>query len=123
LDRFTEVELAVRVENPPPWAAASLQSLSVWHPLGGERRLVHWRTADDKTRWDCPEQVQAALDKTDQVTMILVTPAIFSAGWRPGWLTDELTGIPPCGGPTLKLVSVCVRRWRAISGWSYETGG
>jgi CRISPR-associated protein Cmr3 len=123
-ERFTPVELAARVDNAPDWARAHLESLAVWHPLGGERRLVHWQApADDGSAWKCPRAVVDALAGTDKVTMTLVTPAVFTGGWKPGWLNHDLTGTPPCGGPPLRLVSVCIQRWRAVSGWSYETGG
>jgi CRISPR-associated protein Cmr3 len=52
--------------------------------------------------------------------MTLATPAIFRDGWRPSWLD---TGVPFEGGPRLQLVGVCIQRWRAVSGWSYKTGG
>ena len=52
--------------------------------------------------------------------MVLATPAIFEHGWRPRWLDETtLIGKPLGDGPTLKLVGVCISRWRAVSGWSY----
>ncbi len=123
LDRFTQLELVARVENAPGWAQPTLQSLSIWHSLGGERRLAHWREANDAHVWDCPTDVLAALGNAKQVTMTLVTPAVFADGWKPGWLNEQLIGTPPSGGPTLKLVGVCIQRWRAVSGWSYVANG
>ena len=55
--------------------------------------------------------------------MTLATPAIFHDGWKPGWLDDRSHGTPFAAGPTLKLVGVCIQRWRAVSGWSYKAGG
>ena len=50
--------------------------------------------------------------------MVLASPAIFAHGWRPGWLNDQLTGSPWKDAPELRLVGVCIQRWRAVSGWS-----
>jgi CRISPR-associated protein Cmr3 len=120
---FAEVVLTARVENVPAWGKQALANLSVWHPLGGERRLAHWRTATDEKAWPCPPKVLAALGNTKHITMILATPAIFRDGWKPGWLAERLAGAPFKDGPRLKLVGVCIQRWRAVSGWSYKEGG
>jgi CRISPR-associated protein Cmr3 len=55
--------------------------------------------------------------------MTLATPAVFGGGWKPGWLGDDLHGSPFVGGPSLRLVGVSIQRWRAVSGWSYKSGG
>jgi CRISPR-associated protein Cmr3 len=122
-DNFSEIELAARVENVPPWGQEPLSKLSVWHPLGGERRLAHWRTAADGNAWRCPDAVRDKLANATQITMTLATPAVFRHGWKPGWLEDRLSGTPVPGGPRLTLVGVCIQRWRAVSGWSYKSGG
>jgi len=52
---------------------------------------------------------------------VLATPAIFRHGWRPAWLDkDKLEGSPPGSTVQLKLVGVCIPRWRAVSGWSLQ---
>jgi CRISPR-associated protein Cmr3 len=33
-------------------------------------------------------------------------------------LNEQLIGSPVDDGPVLKLVGVCIQRWRAVSGWS-----
>ena len=50
--------------------------------------------------------------------MVLVTPAVFCGGWKPGWVNEELVGTPPGANVTLRLVGVSIQRWRAVSGWS-----
>jgi CRISPR-associated protein Cmr3 len=123
LHRYEPITLAARVETPDEWSVGSLDHL---HPLGGERRLVHWKASGDPKLWECPETVRTALGSTFKVRMILATPAIFEHGWRPGWLDETLTGYPPAGGPKLTLVGVSIQRWKAVSGWSLakqsETG-
>lgn len=122
-DCFLDIELSARVEKVPQWGEEPLSKLSVWHPLGGERRLAHWRTAKDQTAWECHADVIGALRKTNQITMTLATPAIFRHGWKPDWLDDQMSGSPTKDGPRLTLVGVCIERWRAVSGWSYKSGG
>lgn len=112
-DRLAEASLTARVDNLPPWAT----TLKTWHPLGGERRLAHWEMDDKGDAWKCPEDVIAALKKSRTVMMTLATPAIFSKGWKPGWLDG---GARPAGVPPLTLVGVCIPRWRAVSGWAYK---
>lgn len=112
-ERFTAITLAARAgaELPAP----------ILHPLGGERRLVHWQTNGSKEQWQCPGTVRTALEKTQGVRLTLATPAVFKQGWRPGWLDETtLSGRPSWWpeGPTLKLVGVCIPRWKAVSGWS-----
>lgn len=116
-ERYAEIELASRVtiDPPLPWADEALAKLDAVHPLGGERRLVGWKTTAGD--WSCPTDVSAALTAAKKrVTMTLVTPAVFTGGWKPGWLD----GTPPEGGPRLTLVGVCIDRWRAVSGWALQ---
>lgn len=119
--RYAEITLRSRVEASG-WASDAARGLDDLHPLGGERRLVHWQAIDDDI-WKCPGTVATALGRSDPirgVRMDLLTPAIFDDGWKPGWLDGQLTGTPPGTGsaPVLRLVGVTIQRWRAVSGWS-----
>lgn len=118
-DRFTEIRLTARVTISDS-AFDHVEHFKIWHPLGGERRLVHWQRHDAANMWQCPGKVRTALEKATRIRMILATPAIFEQGWKPGWLdADTLTGTPPIvGAPTLKLTGVSIQRWKAVSGWS-----
>lgn len=118
-DRFAEVHLTVRV-RAKGWCAEVVSTLNGFHPLGGERRLVHWKAVpNDRGLWSPPQKVVNALEgNPKKVRMILATPAIFRDGWKPGWLNDQLKGTPPGASVTLQLVGVCNGRWRAVSGWS-----
>ncbi|NIA13607.1 MAG: hypothetical protein GWP08_05955 [Nitrospiraceae bacterium] len=115
--RFSEISLAARV-RANRWCGKTVSDLDALHPLGGERRLVHWKAATDAPVWNCPDTVHAALAETGRVRMVLVTPAIFRDGWKPGWLNGQLLGSPPGSNVTMKLVGVSIQRWRAVSGWS-----
>ena len=86
--------------------------------LGGERRLAALQPEPEDT-WPTPPQ-----DWLDQILdakglcLTLLTPGIFSSGYRPGWLGEDLTGHPPgVPGLTLKLRAVAVDRWQPHSGW------
>lgn len=117
-ERFAEITLAVRVTIAER-AFQHVENLSVWHPLGGERRLVHWQQTEENDLWKCPARMQSALESASLLRMVLVTPAIFDHGWRPGWLdADTLEGKPIGDGPTLRLIGISNGRWKAVSGWS-----
>lgn len=117
--RFAEVTLTARVTIGDA-GFAHLDKLDIWHPLGGERRLVHWQPCEEGNLWDCPNMVKQALDGATQIRMVLATPAIFKHGWRPGWLNGRLEGSPPGTDIRLQLIGVSNGRWKAVSGWSMQ---
>ena len=117
-ERLCEITLSVRVTTTDK-AFEHVGKLNVWHPLGGERRLVHWQHSEASDLWKCPEPVRIALGEAKRIRMVLTTPAIFEHGWRPNWLdAHTLTGKPTSDAPTLKLVGVSNARWKPVSGWS-----
>ncbi len=87
--------------------------------LGGERRISLLQTGTGL--WPvCPEPLVEALNGSELLSLTLATPAIFSAGWRPGWVDGELYGTPPChAGLRLKLVGAAVGRHLSVSGWRH----
>lgn len=105
---------------------AALASLDAVHPLGGERRLAHWK-ATPSNAWECPDGIRksmAGLRVGAKVRMILATPGLFAEGWLPGWIDPEtlegrLPGTKDC---KLRLRGVCSERWQAVSGWGLERG-
>jgi len=116
--RYEKITLSARVTIAEK-AFEHVERLKTWHPLGGERRLVHWQRSDAAELWTCPEVVKGALESASRIRMVLATPAIFNHGWRPDWLDAKtLTGKPFDEGPMLKLVGVSNARWKAVSGWS-----
>src|SRR5579872_7508677 len=115
--RFTPISLSARV-RAASWCGEEVAHLDMLHPLGGERRLAHWKITIKAIGWDCPENIRTALGAAPRVRMVLVTPGIFSGGWKPGWLNEELVGAPPGADVRLRLVGASIRRWRAVSGWS-----
>ena len=89
-------------------------------PGGGERRLVRWEQAS-RLAWPAmPEGVREALAHARRVRVVLLTPAIFAAGHRPGDGPGAL--LAPRAGVTPKLVATCVPRPETISGWDFERG-
>ncbi|MBI1747850.1 MAG: type III-B CRISPR module-associated protein Cmr3 [Acidobacteria bacterium] len=117
-DSAAEVALAARIEARNGFVK-HLESLNTCHPLGGERRLIHWRTEHSQA-WNCRSDLVETLRSARQVRLILATPAVFKDGWKPGWLDERLEGCPPGADVRLKLVGACVDRWKPISGWSLE---
>ncbi|MBI5136857.1 MAG: type III-B CRISPR module-associated protein Cmr3 [Nitrospirae bacterium] len=84
--------------------------------LGGEGRLAH---VSQRDAWpQLPDSLRDALNTATHIRMLMATPALFTKGWRPGWLGDDLTGtVPGTSGLVLRLKAAAVDRWRAISGW------
>jgi len=119
-DRYAPIHLTARAEAAG-WCGEQLAKLNTLHPLGGERRLVHWRRDTAKDLWQPPSTIVNALTKdTKHVRMALATPALFAHGWKPGWLNDDLIGVAPGTNLTLRLIGLTIQRWKAISGWSYQ---
>jgi CRISPR-associated protein Cmr3 len=126
----SEDRLALRITGAAD-ATAALLNLELLAPLGGERRLIGWQACAKPEGWEYPAQVRQALQSADAdgrrfVRMVLTTPAIFSGGWKPGWLNQEphgLVGTVPGTQVQVRLIGACVDRWRPISGWSYENNG
>lgn len=118
-DRSDSVRLIAEVESPDVFAE-SLNGLNALHPLGGERRLVHWKT-ESSNGFDLPGRLKGA--ETRLARMVLATPAIFRNGWIPGWIDgSSLRGTVPGTEVKVRLIGAIVDRWRPISGWSYEKG-
>ncbi len=116
-ERYAAITLTVRVRGNG-WCMKEVAALDTLHPLGGERRLVHWKATASASSWDCPREVRQALSSASKIRMVLTTPAVFGDGWKPAWLDESLLGTPPGANATLKLVGVSIERWRAVSGWS-----
>ena len=118
--RFAAITLAGRV-RAEGWCAETTAALDTLHPLGGERRLVHWMATAGEGAWTCPQQLCERLSSASKVRMVLATPAVFADGWKPMWLNEDLVGTPPGAEVTLKLVAVSIERWQAVSGWSLSS--
>ena len=86
--------------------------------LGGERRLAALHP-EEKATW--PEPRKGWLEKirdSGGLCLTLLTPGIFSDGYRPGWLNGKLIGSPPAAsGLKLQLRAVAIDRWLPHSGW------
>jgi CRISPR-associated protein Cmr3 len=90
-------------------------------PSGGERRLVRWAPAPALSLPALAAGVRAALAAdapSVRVRVVLLTPALFAAGWRPGAAPGQLLG--PRHGVTPRLAAACVPRAETISGWDFE---
>jgi CRISPR-associated protein Cmr3 len=86
-------------------------------PTAGERRLVRWQPAPQLPWPGLPAGVHAALGRETLVRVVLLTPAIFTAGHRPGEGAGQLLG--ERAGITPRLVAMCVPRPETISGWDF----
>lgn len=86
-------------------------------PGGGERRLGRWFETPNISPPPMPDLVVKALNSDSaSVTLrvILLTPAVFDAGWQPTWLVQ-----PRCE-VFVTLKAACVPRPETLSGWDFE---
>ena len=89
--------------------------------LGGERRLAALEPQSSSTWPTPPDGWLRSVADAGGVCLTLLTPAIFSMGFRPGWLDAELIGSPPTAPSlTLQLQAVAVDRWQPHSGWDLK---
>lgn len=81
--------------------------------LGGERRLMVWRTSRTPApRCPCAKVIA----EKGACRVILLSPAHFEAGWRPRWLLESGRE----WGVSIELVAACVGRPAVVSGWDFE---
>ena len=108
------VRLLARVDEPLGPALAH---------LGGERRLAALEPQEPSV-WPAPRPgwLQDIAD-AGGLSLTLLTPGIFKAGYRPGWLDEKLIGSPPAvPGLTLQLCAAATERWQPHSGWDLAAG-
>lgn len=88
--------------------------------LGGEGRLSVLERKKDV--WPTlPAKYLEKVKEAKGIRLLLVTPALFNEGWRPGWLNENLEGeYPTIPGLKLKLRAAAIDRWQPISGWDIE---
>ena len=85
--------------------------------LGGKRRLAALQP-ESEDRWPSPPKDWLdSIARTGGLCLTLLTPGIFSAGYRPGWLDADLAGSPPAAPELrLELCAAAVDRWKPHSG-------
>jgi len=82
-------------------------------PLGGERRLVHWRRSGQSLP-SCPDALRADIVKLRHCRIVLLTPAHFRNGSQPSWLVSSRGGVTP------SLQAIAISRPQVVSGWDFE---
>lgn len=86
--------------------------------LGGKRRLAILRPETEAIWPQPPEGWFDTIGRAGGLCLTLLTSAVFTSGYRPGWLDRDLTGSLPIE-PTLqvRLRAAAVDRWEPHSGW------
>jgi CRISPR-associated protein Cmr3 len=124
-DRRPSLSMMLRVETDDTEFLEILNGLNAMNTLGGERRLSFWRHEPEGSNWSCPDSIRKGLTNAGngKIRMTLATPAVFSDGWKPGWIdSSDLKGTVPGTDVEVRLVSAIVRPWKPLAGWSYEKG-
>jgi len=86
--------------------------------LGGERRLARLEPRPESAWPAPPEGWLAHIQAVRGLSLTLLTPGLFGAGYRPGWLDERLEGQPPEAPKLqLRLRAAALDRWQPHSGW------
>ncbi|MCP4422792.1 MAG: CRISPR-associated protein Cmr3 [Chloroflexi bacterium] len=85
-------------------------------PLGGERRIMHWRKSSVAWEGAPPAIIADEIAQTGYCRLVLLTPAYFTAGWQPDWLLQSQHGVQP------ELKAAVLGKPQTISGWDFEKG-
>jgi CRISPR-associated protein Cmr3 len=116
-DPGSDFRLLIRLERPLGAALAH---------LGGERRLARIEPRPTAAWPAMPPGWAAAIRAAGGLSLTLLTPGLFSAGYRPGWLAkaaegahaSRLVGAPTgLAAPELVLCAAALGRWQPHSGW------
>jgi CRISPR-associated protein Cmr3 len=119
---MADIQIAALLNVPDEFKKA-IDELDALHPLGGERRLVHWKKTTATVFPPAPKFEEPKIKESKLIRMVLTTPAIFSNGYLPGWIDkNSFDGTLPDCNVKVKLIGAIVDRWRPLSGWSYEAG-
>lgn len=87
--------------------------------LGGERRMAAVCPRCETLWPQPPDDWFDLIGKSGGLTLTILTPGLFSGGYRPGWLKEQLEGSPPeSPGVRLRLRAAALGRWQPHSGWS-----
>lgn len=82
--------------------------------LGGERRMVSWRSRSDNDLPNCSPDLLTAIVEQKACRLVLLTPACFEQGYQPGWLVEPRDGVQP------SLHAIAIQRPQVVSGWRLE---
>jgi CRISPR-associated protein Cmr3 len=116
-DRHWEGGFVVEVEGD-----GGLLPASGMLRLGGDSRPAEYREASHEDWSQIRASVQQCILQTGRFKMVLVTPAIFKAGWYPDCLQPTLTGtLPDCTQP-ICLAGACVGKPLSIGGFDLIKG-
>lgn len=89
--------------------------------LGGKRRLAGLDAESEEIWPQPPANWAEAACRAGGLCVTTLTPAIFSGGYRPGWLNADFCGSPPeCPALRLRLRAAAVSRWEPHSGWDLQ---
>lgn len=119
--RLTHWRLQVEIEGDlhmkdESSAAAAPGSRCLAH-FGGEHGQVGL-TWGNVSFLQAPKELRKALADTTKIVLQLATPAIFKHGWKAAWMDRPETFDAALAGA--RLVSACVNRPEAVSGWSLD---
>lgn len=86
--------------------------------LGGERRLAALQPQPENLWPQMPSDWPDRINQLGGLSLTLITPGLFDAGYRPAWLDEAGIGSPPdLPELRLQLCAVACERWQPHSGW------
>lgn len=88
-------------------------------PLAGERRVVTWRKREEGFP-TCPPDLAAQIAAAGACRALLITPAVFAAGYRPALDGALLRGTDQV---QVRLRAAALPRSQVVSGWDAAANG
>jgi CRISPR-associated protein Cmr3 len=86
--------------------------------LGSERRIVNWRRSACKVPV-CPNRLIESIIADKACRLILLTPAHFTEGYSPSWITGQRDDVQLQPKPR----AIAIDRPQVVSGWDLARGG
>ena len=89
--------------------------------FGGEGRLSHFKQTQAISVFECPTDLASNIERAGGLRLTLLSPAIFSGGYLPGWLNPtSKEGVLPHSQVKVRLRAVAMDRWLPVSGWDLD---
>ena len=83
--------------------------------------MSHVKQTQAISGFECPTDLASNIERAGGLRLTLLSPAIFSGGYLPGWLNPtSKEGVLPHSQVKVRLRAVAMDRWLPVSGWDLD---